>query len=286
MATGFTPAPVPKFTASQIALAHVCAVSLWNGYEYQTGKQMRLSEEEYMKRFSAVTHQLMTNPQARKKISVFDLQELMIDAGLKVLYRSTLGTDFYMAVNAYKASAVKHYHDWKNKTSPVSLPYEYATKAELDWGACFVNNPTGATRNGNYRVPLASRVLFLAMPDMMVFNFSNGLAKEMQFQSRPQAAVGNYNKIMSEGLVRNKQLLNKLDMPDPTVLNTEIWLAAKKAQWWQRRVMDLALLLHYGLVTATPELQIAGRKLAARWRAAQQKRNAAKKSALAKPMTP
>jgi hypothetical protein len=130
-------------------------------------------------------------------------------------------------------------------------------------------------------VPLASRVLFLAMPDMMVFNFSNGLAKKMRFQSRPQAAIGNYNKIMSEGLVRNKQLLNKLHMPAPTVLNTEIWLAAKKAKWWQRRVMDLALLLNYRLVTAKRELKIEGANLATKLRTAQQKRSAVKKSSVA-----
>lgn len=280
MATGFTPLPVPKFTASQIALAHVCAVSLWDGYEYQTGKPMQYSEEEYMQLFTSVTQKVVKNAQARTKLNIPDIQDLIIDAGMKALHRTTLGTDLTKAVNAYKATAVKHYSDWKNKTTPICLPYEYATRAELDWGVCFVDNPTGATRNGNYRVPLASRVLFLAMPDMMVFNFSNSLAKKMLFQSRPQAAIANYNKIMSKGLVLNKQLLNKLDMPPPTVLSMETWQAAEKAQWWQRRVMDLALLLHHRLVVATPALQIAGRKLAAAWRAAQQKRNAAKKSSL------
>jgi hypothetical protein len=272
MATGFTPLPVPKFSASQIALAHVCAESLWSGYEYQTGKLMRYSEEEYMQLFASRTIQIANASTTRLKLSISVIKDLMIDAGLKALYRSTLETDFNLAVNTYQARAVKHYSDWKNKTSPIFLPYAYATQAELNWGAGFVNNPSGVTRNGNYRVPLASRVLFFSMPDMMVFNFSNSLAKKMQFQSRPQAAVGGYNRIMSEGLERNKLLLNKLTMPMPTLLSKDIWKAAKKANWWHRRVMDLALLMHHGLVMATPDLQTKGKALAAKWRAAQRRR--------------
>lgn len=272
MATGFTPLPVPKFSASQIALAHVCAESLWAGYEYQTGKLMRHSEEEYMQLFASRTKQIANTSTNRLKLNIAVIKDLMIDAGLKALYRSTLETDFNMAVNAYQARAVKHYLEWKNKTSPVGLPYTYATQAELNWGARFVNNPSGATRNGNYRVPLASRVLFFSMPDMMVFNFSNSLAKKMRFQSRPQAAVSGYNRTMSKGLVRNKLLLNKLAMPMPTLLADDIWNAAQTANWWQRRVMDLALLLHHRLVMATPDLQSKGKALAAKWSAAQKPR--------------
>jgi hypothetical protein len=57
------------------------------------------------------------------------------------------------------------------------------------------------------RVPLASRVLFYGMPDLMVFNYSGGLAKAMNIRSRTKSAIGVFNKIMSDGLVENKVLL-------------------------------------------------------------------------------
>lgn len=89
----------------------------------------------------------------------------------------------------------------------------------------------------------------------------------MRLQSRPQAAISYFNKYLYEGLQLNKALLKNLDMPNPTVLSENIWMAANKGGWWQRRVLDLALLLHFGLVSATPQLQTKGRQLSARWTA-------------------
>jgi hypothetical protein len=88
---------------------------------------------------------------------------------------------------------------------------------------------------------------------------------KMRFQSRPQAAIPIFNKYLCDGLQLNNVLLKKLEMPKTTVLAEDIWTEAKKGDWWQRRVLDLALLLHFGLVSATPQLQTKGKQLAARW---------------------
>lgn len=270
MAKAFAHITVPKFSANQLALAEVCAVELWNGFDYQTGKEFDVSDEDLLVMFSTPTFAMYRSARTRQHLTEIDIRELIRIARLKALFRSEQPTDFQGAIAAYRTTALATYTGFNRKTLPLANPYDYATKATLDWSIKFVNN-SSASRNGNHRVPLACRILFFAMPDMMVFNFSNGLAKKMRLQSRPQAAIPNFNKLLYDGLQLNKVLLKNLDMPKPTTLSEDIWLAANKGGWWQRRVLDLALLLHFGLVSATPQLQTKGRQLAARWAAKKKK---------------
>jgi len=240
---------------------------LWNGLDYQTGKELDASDEDLLVMFATPTFAMYKSSSTNQTISEADIRELIRVARLKALFRSEQPTDFKGAIAAYRTTALAIYSGFKKKTLTLANPYDYATKATLDWSVKFVNN-TSVSLNGNHRVPLACRILFFAMPDMMVFNFSNGLAiKKMRLQSRPQAAILNFNKYLYEGLQLNTVLLKNLDMPKPSTLSEDIWVAANKGGWWQRRVLDLALLLHFGLVSATPQLQTKGRQLAARWSA-------------------
>jgi hypothetical protein len=262
--------PVPKFSASQLALAEVCAIDLWNGFDYQTGKECEASDEELLIMFASPTFAMYKSTRTRQGLTEFDMRKLIRVAQLKALFRSTQATDFQGAITAYRATAFAVYSGWKKKQLKFANTYDFATHAILDWSVKFVNN-TSASLNGNHRVPLACRILFFAMPDMMVFNFSNGLAKKMRFQTRPQAAIPIFNKYLYDGLNVNQVLLKNTKIPEPTRLAGDIWTAAKKGGWWQRRVLDLALLLHFGLVSATPQLQVKGRQLAASWAAAKTK---------------
>jgi hypothetical protein len=256
--------PVPKFTANQLALAEVCAIELWNGFDYQTGKECDISDEDLLVMFAVPTFAMYRSTRTRQIITELDMRELIRAAQLKALFRSTQATDFQGAIAAYRATALSVYSGWRKKKLKLANVYDYATQAILAWSVKFVNN-SKVSLNGNHRVPLACRILFFAMPDMMVFNFSNGLAKKMRFQTRPQAAIPVFNKYLYEGLQVNKALLKNLGMPKPTTLPEDIWIKANNGDWWQRRVLDLALLLHFGLVSATPQLQTKGRQLAARW---------------------
>jgi hypothetical protein len=264
MPKAFSHIPVPKFSANHLALAEVCAVDLWNGFDYQTGKVCDVSDEDLLVMFATPTFAMYRSTRTRQTLTEIDMRELIRVAQLKALFRSAQVTDFQGAISAYRATALAVYSGWKKKKLKLANDYDYATEAILDWSVKFVNN-TSVSLNGNHRVPLACRILFFAMPDMVVFNFSNGLAKKMRFQSRPQAAIPIFNKYLSDGLQLNKALLTKLEMTQRTKLAEDIWLDANKGGWWQRRVLDLALLLHFGLVSATPQLQTKGRQLAARW---------------------
>lgn len=270
MPRAFSHIPVPKFSANELALAEVCAIDLWNGFDYQTGKECDVSDEDLLVMFATPTFAMYKSTRTRQTLTELDMRELIRVAQLKALFRSTQTTDFQGAISAYRATALAVYSGWKKKRLKLANNYDYATQAILDWSVKFVNN-TSASLNGNHRVPLACRILFFAMPDMMVFNFSNGLAKKMRFQSRPQAAIPIFNKYLCDGLNVNQVLLKNLKMPEPTSLAKDIWTEANKGGWWQRRVLDLALLLHFGLVSATPQLQTRGRQLAARWATAKAK---------------
>ena len=238
-----------------------------NGSYYQTGKALNISDEDLLAVFATPTFPMWNSTGTKQAVSELDIRELIRSARLKALFRSHQPTDLLGAIAAYPTTALATYSGWRTKALKLANPYDYATEAVLNWSVTFVNN-AGISQNGNYRIALACRILFFAMPDMMVFNFSNGLAIEkMRLQARPQAAIPHFNKYMYEGLQLNQVLLKNLVMPKPTVLSEDIWIAANKYDWWQRRVLDLALLLHFGLASATPQAQAKGMQLAARWAA-------------------
>jgi len=266
MAIAFVPIPVPKFSPNHLALAEVCATEIWNGYDYQSGKASDISDEDLLLMFSVPTFIQYKNAKTTRSFTELEPRELIRAARLKALFRSNQPTDFQSAIASYRTTAFAIYKQMKQGKPVLAHPYDYATQAILSWSVKFVSNPN-VSLNGNHRVPLACRILFFAMPDMMVFNYSNGLSKAMRFQKRPQAAIPNFNKYLYEGLILNFSLIKELKMPEPKSLPEEVWLAANQGGWWHRRVLDLALLLHFNLVTATPQLQTKGRQLAAQWAA-------------------
>ena len=51
----FAHLPIPQFSASDIALAKFCAVELWNGLDYPTGKELNASGEDMLVMFAKHT---------------------------------------------------------------------------------------------------------------------------------------------------------------------------------------------------------------------------------------
>ena len=265
MPKAFQPIAVPKFTLPQLVLADLCAREIWYGISYETGKELEASDEELMYFFASPVFKLYSNPKTRQRFTELDIRLLIRSARLKALFQTSNGTNFKKGIAAFKSTAFKTYKGWKTGTLQLAAE-TYATKATLDWGMSFVDNPFAGSVNGNHRVALANRILFFALPDMLVFNFSDALKKKMQLQSRPQAALPHFNKLLHEGLIKNNKLLALFDMPPPTVLSDTVWTAARNAGWWQRRVLDLALLLHFSVTTTTPSLRTQARQVTAKIR--------------------
>ena len=66
MATRKPLIPVPKFRPYILKLAELCAIDLWNGIDYETGKSMEVSDEELLHDFAVPFILPYAKPQNRK----------------------------------------------------------------------------------------------------------------------------------------------------------------------------------------------------------------------------
>lgn len=260
MAKGRLPLAVPKLTPYEVKLAELCALDVWDGIDYQTGKELKVRDEVFLANFATPTASLVSGRGNTLNVSVQDFHTFVIVAGLKSQYQTSNGTDLAKGISAFNSAVVPTYKTWKAKTTTQS-PADLVTKSILDWCTSFVKNPNIGSIDGNHRVSLACRFMFFALPDFPVFNFSKALQKSLILQTRPQDALPYFNSIMTQGMVTNRVLLAKTVMPQPTVMSLILWKRAEKNGWWKRRVLDLALLLHFGCVSARVDLQREARKL-------------------------
>jgi len=259
MAKGKLPLAVPKLTPYEVKLAELCALDLWEGIDYQTGKHI-VRDELFLGNFGTPAASLYSGKGKSLNVTVQDFHTFVIVAGLKNQYQTSNGTDLAKGISAFNTAVLPTYTIWKKKTTTQSS-VDLVTKAVLDWSPTFVKNPNIGSKVGNHRVPLACRFLFFAYPDFPVYNFSDALSESLNLQKRPQAAIPYFNEIMAQGMLTNKALLSKTVMPLPTSISLSLWKKAEKNGWWKRRVLDLALLLHFGCMTARVQLQREARKL-------------------------
>ena len=249
---------VPNFTIDELRLAYLCALELWEGREFDTHKTTHLSDEELLVTFSVRFDATKANQNTPLQIDEDLIRELIRVARLKALYRSRSTMNFTNATLTIATATVNSYNIWI--ANPANLiPTGQITKAILDLAAGFVDQPPGLISPKYFRVPLASRVLFFAIPEMMFFNFSNSLNKAMNFQSQPPLAIPNFNKELYDGLQRNDVLLSRCLMPQPKILSSQTWNAANNNGWWKRRVLDIALLLHFNVTFARHDLVLMAR---------------------------
>jgi hypothetical protein len=234
---------VPKFSKFKLKIAELSAISIWNGINYETGKEIFISDEELLKTFSVSFLRLVKRKSKKSLITESLIRSLIKVAKMKAMYRSSNPTDFKRGIRFLRNNTTTLYENYIKDKSPI-LPIDYAINLVLELGKNFPKKNNKISINGNYRIPLATRVLFFAIPDMPFFNFSERLAKKMNFQSRPQAAIPFYMKKLERGLYRNKALF-KMKLPPTNQMDHNLYNKIKKTNWWQRRILDLALLFHF-----------------------------------------
>jgi len=88
---------------------------------------------------------------------------------------------------------------------------------------------------------LATRLLFFAMPNCLIFNYSPEMAKGLKLAGKTENHIAEYQEKLWSGLNLNWATLCNFDMPLPKHLPPYIYDVAKKSGWWQRRIFDLAL---------------------------------------------
>ena len=245
MPMGKMPIPVPKFTAYEMKLAELCAVALWQGINFETDKLAEVSDEVLLNNFHVAFQRLVKKPTLPTLINELQLRQLIRVGKLKAMFRSNLPLDFERGIDAIRDLVVPIYVASKLKNSKISR-IDASTRATLDLALCWITNDKPSL-NGNYRVPFSTRILFFACPEMKIFNYTNSFEKVLKLQVRPQAAITKFNELLAEGMILNSVLLNQCKLPTNSAMKLTTWKRVAKTDWWQRRVLDLALLLHYRL---------------------------------------
>ena len=233
---------------------------LWNygRAENLIQKKAYLSDEELLHEFSMRFNATKANTNTLLQIDEDLVRKLIRVARLKALYRSTTTMNFFNASNTIAISTVNLYNNWVVNHATL-ISHHQTSRAVLDLAAGFVNQPPNINTPKYFRVSLASRVLFFAVPEMLFFNFSKGLNRAMIFQIQPQKAIPIFNRELFDGLLRNDVLLSRCLMPQPKILSTQTWNAANTNGWWKRRVLDIALLLHFKVAYAHHDLVLLAR---------------------------
>ena len=245
MPAGQLPIPVPKFSSFEIKQAELCSQALWEGIDFRTNELAEISDELLLNNFYVSFQHSLNFPRRRSLITEPNLRQLIRVAELKAMYRSTLPIDFNQGIASIKSVVMPTYR-LSTGINPTYTRLNGTTKAIMDLSLCWVNNPNNSL-NGNYRVPFSSRLLFFCTPELMVFNFSNELARKMRLQTRPQAALPQFNALLEDGMRLNRALLRRLKLPEKSALSQDNWNKINTTDWWQRRVLDLALLIKFGV---------------------------------------
>lgn len=239
--------PIPVFTSRQIDIANDAAVLLYNGRDFVNGEEI-VSDREFLVHFSSEFERLRKSNKPAIRLSRIIIHDLIIVSMLKPMYRKQNeltypGLERYF--NSHYPAFYRGYKTNKDKETKLLMSSEFVIKS----GKAVVK-PNVSAKAG-YRVPFASRMLFFAAPEMLIFNYANRLAeKEMKYQSRPHYAYPYYAKDMLEGLRKNWKQLSRYNIPLKRKNKPEVDIAvAYRSHWWARRVFDIALLLHFRVFT-------------------------------------
>jgi hypothetical protein len=230
---------IPKFTHAQLKLADLCARELWRGQRYDRHKTTE-SDEVLMNWLYAPFQRIENGSTKRYILTTKKLTDFISAADLSSTLRGkTLNKQ--KGLDSIRLDIVKIYRGWlkNNHIKGFSTkPADAVTKLGEEFFKKYKKKKTGV------HVALASRILFFAVPNMMFFNYSNQIAAALGFPTnQPGKIIHDYYKEIENGLNLNWQELVKFDMPLTSKdLPDDLWQTARNNGWWQRRVLDLALL--------------------------------------------
>ena len=238
--------PIPKFCRQELEIADLCARALWYGINYETGKSTRVSDARLLSEFASNFYEYHKN-RVRFKPGIFisNINDLIIACGIKVLFRGIVDMNFHKGINSIYQDV---YPEFLKAQKTPSLISNHRVGVN-----CLEKLSKGFLRNakGN-RLNLASRVLFFLSPNLHTFNMNNNVAKFFGLPSRPHYHYQEYFELFSIGLKTNQTKLSKYKLPPiRDGLPETIWNQIYRTDWWERRVLDLAVLIH-----ASPTISI------------------------------
>jgi hypothetical protein len=224
---------------------------------------MRISDAQCLKLFSSAFYAKASNPQSNYLIDESDIRALIRAARLYPMYRARDPIDFAKGLASLQKSA-KIYCDVKSGKLQMTL-FQLAEDLTLLTGKEFVTSVAIQSPNIPYRIPLATRILSYSIPDLPIFNLSTGIKDALRLRGDAQTFVPVFYSLLNAGMTNNSATLSKLQTPPPLEgLQNTGWVGAIAAEWWQRRVLDLALLLYFSVTKPHQRALDAARILKAR----------------------
>lgn len=237
------------FTAAEIKLAEDCCKELWYGFDYRTGGRIT-SDAWLLNRFAEKFFAYLTSGKT-KRITKRELDDLSEVCGLA---RSNKRVAVNLKnLNKCLGGALSTAHGRK------ALGSNKATR--INFAVTSVNTMSKAlpTQFGKNKPALASRLLFFAMADCCVFNLNSNVAGAIKVKATGQNYPRDYFKWFAKLLVANSQLLTTLQLPSPTEdIDPGLWMLVARTDWWARRVLDLAVLIHTKCETPRKEMLLQG----------------------------
>jgi hypothetical protein len=258
------PTKVPNFSHAAIRLADICAREIWVGKNYKQERFLEASIELTQKNsdgnLQTFVRDALTSDEvflhvlsphllrhSKSKISwryTNNLNETNIKAYIKVSrlsQREMRTNNFNLAAGMQflRNDAVTAYKQWIRTESPENY-WQFAADLVESFSLSMTNNPTSPGL-GSFPTA-ASRILFMAAPDMPFFNMSADIYQKLSLGNEDNnVKIQLFYKTLAEGLERNWALLSEFDMPKFHNHHDELWLRIRNSGWWQRRIYDLAL---------------------------------------------
>ena len=125
-----------------------------------------------------------------------------------------------------------------------------------DLGRALTKNP-----NNSGKIIVASRFLFFALPDRCTFNLNQHVAMSLGMNKHADKFKSDLVAAFHHRMYKDWKILKKYQMPYRTPeIKAETWELACSGGWWQRRVLDVAVLLELKLTTAAYTRQLLRHK--------------------------
>ncbi len=237
-----------RLSKKTIDEAHICAEALWYGINYKNLKPT-VPDEELLQYFAEPMYRHGRNV-ANFNPDIFrsNVKRLISACGLNALNLGAGRMDLLQGIATIKGQIYQHFDDVQMKR-PVMPAVNLSITAINDLSRGLVIHPQ------YHQIILASRILFFNTPNIEIFNISSGIARNLGFSGRPYKYLTVFNLKMQRVYLANRTQLSKCKAPKILLLTGVLANSFASTTWWERRVLDLALLLHFKEISFDPNLR-------------------------------
>jgi len=240
---------IPTFTPQEIKTADLCARALWYGFNFDSGKK-QTSDAELM---SFLAKYFYSYKRTRTKpipdIFIPQVKDLIKTCKVHRMSLSLPKMDIQKGIDAMYLNVYPIFK--KSLRNPDRMSSSQEAKE------CLWQMSKGFIINPNHNcLGLSSRILFFLTPNLRIFNMNRGVAKEYGLRQMPTVHYGDFIDLFTKGQDINYKELSKYKMPPfRSSLDMYTWQKASRTDWWERRVLDIAVLLKLNGKIPFPNLQ-------------------------------